>query len=385
MKVLRCILLLQFAVTLAVGQPAQPRKQPGLFKQPEELVQSLYQQVLARHPHDIPSSAEMKIFAPYLSKALLHRIDLAKACSADWDRQNPEPHLKSKIASWYGLFSGESARAEPRAFKIKRTQPEKDGSLRVYVNLTGGKTFWGEWNWRVAAVVLREDGHHVIDDVIYINDNTYDKPENKPADRRLSEYLSAGCDGPNWIGHSLPNQPEPLIQSLYQHVVARPPSGIPSGADWKIFAPYMSKTLLHRIDVFLACAEDWDRQDRERMLKDPIPNKAPFGVYESGIFSGGDERTEPGTFRIERTESKKDGTFRVYVRLTWEEPPDKEIWRVAAILVREDGRLVVDDVIYLKDEKREWTVDYRLSEVLSAGCDGPRWVGDRAKKSNPKQ
>jgi len=168
-------------------------------------------------------------------------------------------------------------------------------------------------------------------------------------------------------------------------VVARPPSGIPSGADWKIFAPYMSKTLLHRIDVFLACAKDWDRQDQKRMLQDPNPNKPPFGVFESGIFSGGDERTEPGTFHIERTESKKDGTFRVYVRLTWEEPPAKEIWRVAAILVREDGRLVVDDVIYLKDEKREWTVDYRLSEALSAGCDGPRWVGDRVKKSETKQ
>lgn len=364
---------------MALGQHAQPGNQSGSFKEPEALVRSLYTEVVGRHPHDISVGAEMMVFAPYLSKALLHRIDLAKACGADWDRQNPELHL----TSGYGLFIGEGA--DLRDFQIERTQSEKDGSLRVYVKLTAGNTPERTWRWRVAAVVLSENGHYLVDDVIYINDSVYDKIEEKPADRRLSEYLSAGCDGPRWIGHSLPNQPEALVRSLYQHVVARPPVGIPSGADWKIFAPYMSKTLLHRIDVFLDCAADWERQDQERMLKNPIPNKPPFGVFESGIFSGGDERTGPRTFHIERTESEKEGQSRVYVRLTWEEPPDKEIWRVAAILVRENGRVVVDDVIYLKDEKREWTVDYRLSEVLSAGCDGPHWVGDRARKSSPKQ
>jgi hypothetical protein len=106
-------------------------------------------------------------------------------------------------------------------------------------------------------------------------------------------------------------------------------------------------------------------------------------VFESGIFSGEDERTEPHTFHIERTESEKDGSIRVYVRLTSKEPPDKEIWHVAAILVRENGRLVVDDVIYLKDENRAWSVDYRLSEGLSSGCDGPRWVGD--EREGPKR
>ena len=44
--------------------------------------------------------------------------------------------------------------------------------------------------------------------------------------------------------------------------------------------------------------------------------------------------------------------------------------------MQENSRLVVDDVIYLKDEKDESSVDYRLSEALSGGCDGPRWVGE---------
>ncbi len=117
------------------------------------------------------------------------------------------------------------------------------------------------------------------------------------------------------------------------------------------------------------------------MLKDPYPNKAPFGVYESGIFSGGDERTEPRTFHIEGTKTEKDGSIRVYVGLTWEEPPDKESWDVAAVLVRENGLLVLEDVIYLKDKSRKDDVDYRLSEFLSSGCDGPRWVGNRGKRN----
>jgi hypothetical protein len=381
LNLFRGILLLQLAITVALGQVAQKSKPTSLPTQPEVLVRSLYTQVVARHPHDIPNSAEMKIFAPYLSKALLHRIDLAKACSDDWDRQNPEPHLKAEMASQYGLFSANEWGGEPRAFKIERTQSEKDGSSLVYVNLTSVSRYGDPWSSRVAAVVLREDGHYVIDDVVYINDSTYDPPADKPADRRLSEYLDAGCDGPRWIGYSLPNQPEALINTLYQQVVARRPSGIPWGEDWKIFAPYMSKALLHRIDDFNACSTNWFR-----LHYDPKhPAKPPFGVYESGVFSGGDELTGPRAFQIERTEAEKDGSVRVYVKLAWwDAPVDKPdkwrvtqdkpyVWEVAPIVVRENGRLVVDDVIHLKN--KDLDKEYRLSNVLAQGCEGPRWVG----------
>jgi hypothetical protein len=64
------------------------------------------------------------------------------------------------------------------------------------------------------------------------------------------------------------------------------------------------------------------------------------------------------------------------VRLIWGWPPEKP-WmsQVAAILVPESSRLVVDDVIYLKDAEDKYGVEYRLSGSLSYGCDGPRWVG----------
>ena len=47
------------------------------------LVRSLYAQVVSRHPVGVTKGAEMTIFAPYLSKALSHRIDLTAACDVD--------------------------------------------------------------------------------------------------------------------------------------------------------------------------------------------------------------------------------------------------------------------------------------------------------------
>jgi hypothetical protein len=107
-------------------------------------------------------------------------------------------------------------------------------------------------------------------------------------------------------------------------------------------------------------------------MNNQVPEKAPFGWAESGLFSGADERTAPDAFIIERTESETDGSIRVYVRLRLNSPPP-EFWEVAAVLVREDGHLVVDDAIYPK-ENREGS-DWRLSEILAKGCDGPHWVG----------
>ena len=172
---------------------------------------------------------------------------------------------------------------------------------------------------------------------------------------------------------SVPKQPSALVESLYRQVTARHPTGLPNAADMNVFAPYLSKRLLHRIDLARACARDWNRQDQKRRLTDnQVPEKAPFGWAESGIFSGGNERTEPDAFVVERTESEKDGSSRAYVKLTLSSPPP-EAWEVAVVLVRDNGHFVVDDVIYLKDKGDADGV--RLSKLLSDGCDGSRWVG----------
>jgi len=133
MTPLRCVILLQFATTLAlsqVGQGGEPLTRA--LKQREAVVRSLYSEVVARHPIGIREGADMKIFAPYLSKALRHGIDIAVACAADFDRSYPEPNLKPPFA-WLeaALFSGNDGQASPRGFDIERTQSEKDGYFRV--------------------------------------------------------------------------------------------------------------------------------------------------------------------------------------------------------------------------------------------------------------
>lgn len=200
MNLVRSFLILQLAATLAFGQSAPQGRPANLPNEPEALVRNVYTEVVARHPIGIPRDADMKIFASYLSKALLHRIDVAHACAADYDRQYPDPNLKPPFA-WLeaGLFSGDDEQAEPRAFQIERTQSEGDGSFRVYVRLTWGTPPEKPSSWRVAAIVVREDGRFVLDDVIYLKDR------NREAEARLSKYLSAGCDGPHWVGYSNKN------------------------------------------------------------------------------------------------------------------------------------------------------------------------------------
>lgn len=166
-----------------------------------------------------------------------------------------------------------------------------------------------------------------------------------------------------------PKEPDALVRSLYTQVVARHPLGIPYGADKDVFAPYLSTTLLHGFDVHIACIGDWYRQN-------PDPNLKPPGLFEDGIFSGSSEEGNPHGFHVGKTELQEDGSYRVHVKLTRHATPDTPeawSWHVAAVVVRENGRPVVEDVLFLKDNDRE--INWRLSDGLTAGCDGPRWVG----------
>jgi hypothetical protein len=185
----------------------------------------------------------------------------------------------------------------------------------------------------------------------------------------LLTVLVWGQGTPHGKPSLMPNESERLVSALYKQVITRRPLGIPSGADMRAFAPYLSKALRYRFDLNKACAVDWRKQNPDPSLKPPV------GLIENGIFSGANEEAEPQAFYIERTESENDGSSRVYVRLTVGDPPNRPlVWYVAAVVVREDGRPFVDDVLYLKGENGE--VESRLSRDLSSGCDGPRWVGE---------
>lgn len=178
-------------------QQVSKTQSPGRATQPEAFVGSFYHLVVARHPVSIPDDSEMKVFAPFLSEALMNRIHLARACSVDWERQNPPPPILKPPFSWLesGLFSGANEKASPRLYHVERTQLEKNGSFSVYVRLTYGSPE-KPWIWHVAAIVIMKNGRFAIDDVIYLKDEADD------TEWRLSESLAEGCDGTRWVGYS---------------------------------------------------------------------------------------------------------------------------------------------------------------------------------------
>lgn len=156
-----------------------------------------------------------------------------------------------------------------------------------------------------------------------------------------------------------PDRPDAMVDSLYKEVVARHPLGVP---DLNVFGPYLSKKMLHRFDLARACFDGWRREN-------PDPNLKPPSLFiEYGFFSGDSEESEPQTFRIEDTESRKDGSYRVRVKLTWADASNKLAWHVVAVVVQENGRPVVGDMLYLKDNDRD--VGWRLSKLLTQGCKG---------------
>jgi hypothetical protein len=173
------------------------------------------------------------------------------------------------------------------------------------------------------------------------------------------------------------SQPDALVQNLYRQVIARHPLGIPSGENWRVFAPFLSKDLIHRITVARSCQNDWVRQNRGKMIKEP------FAWGETGFFSGAEELSEPSSFQVQKTEANQDGSFRVYVELTESPPNDKPwSWDVAVQVKMQERRPVIDDVVFLKGD--DVPAEYRLSEILAEGCNGSHWIGDNKEQPQPK-
>ena len=170
-------------------------------------------------------------------------------------------------------------------------------------------------------------------------------------------------------------RPEGVVRSLYREIVARHPVGIPHGEDRERISSYLSKHLLGRFDTAQACERDYVRQNKDPDLK------PPFDWLEMGVFSGANEEALPASFHIDRTQPSKDGTFRVYLRLTYGHPTSLT-WHVVANVVSEDTRFVVDDVVLLKDATGDG--ELAVSQILKHGCEGPRWVGNGEEKGGAR-
>jgi hypothetical protein len=372
MKPRRTFLLL-LITPLTLSPTACRHAQSPQSEQPDVMVRKLYTEATARHPNDIPQGPDWKTFAPYFSNALLKRFDQAKACAADWNNHNPDPELTASIAPIFDIFFGGAD--IPQSFEVGKVEPQKDGSLKVYVSLTKPYPN-GSSVWRVATILRQENGHFSLDDIIYLDDSQWDHEEDR-RNRWLSHYLAAGCDGPRWIGSLLPKDPADLAQSLYANVMAHPTSGIPSGEDWKIFAPYLGLSLLHKIDNYNACIADEERQ--YAAYKGPALKLSTLDEF--GIFSGGDEEEAPRTLEIEKIDPQKDGTVRVNVKLGI--PQDQWEWLVVDVFTQENSRFVLKDIVFPdlyfhkgKKDDRPRGPDGYLSKNLTEFCNGgTHWTG----------
>lgn len=199
MNLLRSVLLLPLATTLAFGQSGSPPVVPTGPEQPDAFARRLYQQVLARPSVGIPYGRNMKIYAPYLSKALLNQMETASACARDFDRQYPvDPKLPMKPPfAWLelGTFTGGDDEEEFHAFHIEGTRPQRDGSVQVNLKLTWGTPPEKPWFSDVILLVRPEGSRYVVDDVIY------QKAREGDADWRLTQALSSGCKEQRWVGY----------------------------------------------------------------------------------------------------------------------------------------------------------------------------------------
>ena len=209
-----------FVVLLLVAvQPgfAKP-KTATPFGQPEDVVRKLYRQIVKRKPLGIPFGSNKKAIWPLLSRGLIQRLETTRTCESDQmrklnveeerlRREHPDEAkmIALKPSTWDedGLFSGFNEEGIPAAAIIERTEPQNDGSSRVYVKLTYHDTFEtgrhpnpaDTFSWTVAAVVILEEGHYLVNDVLFFKENSTE------IETRLSEMLLQGCDGPKWIGY----------------------------------------------------------------------------------------------------------------------------------------------------------------------------------------
>lgn len=167
-------------------------------------------------------------------------------------------------------------------------------------------------------------------------------------------------------------RPADVVQKLYREVVARHPLGVPEGAAKTAIWPLLSKRLIKAFDMRNACDRDWAQ--RHQNANPPL--KAP-GFYEDGLFSGSVERGYINGAVVGSTKAQADGSYLVYVDV-WSYFDDgvpslrtgkRYRWQVAARVIAEDGRFVVDDILGFKGvfdhDKPVW-----MSKMLTIGCKG---------------
>lgn len=121
MNIVRYVTVLFLITLLGQGQVPQTHDRVELSSKAEAPVHGLYRQLIAHPIGAIPTPKRMKVLSPYLSSSLIHRIDQARACNADYFRLHPKNDVKAPLA-WmeFGLFSGATTDLVPVRFRSRK-------------------------------------------------------------------------------------------------------------------------------------------------------------------------------------------------------------------------------------------------------------------------
>jgi hypothetical protein len=161
--------------------------------------------------------------------------------------------------------------------------------------------------------------------------------------------------------------PQAFVTHFYTVYIKQHSSGLfLQGGAKRALDPLLSKRLRQRLSDAVACQADWVRQQPKGSTdKPPFVDCCPFSGAADGM---------PTSFALGPTEVLPDGRHRVVVNFVRKETHDVITWRDAAIVMKEDDRFVLEDVIYDVDPASGQ--HGRLSENFD-DCRDRRWIGRR--------
>ena len=160
---------------------------------PEGIVACFYSEVIALRPAGLPSAAQQRRLAPYLSRRLVDLRDAARDHQADFARRFPDekpPFVGGSL--FVSLFEGANRFEVLRSEAARTLAREGGGAGEVLAQADGGTRvvvrFWYEEGvdpWEDSAVVVRDGDRIVIDELVFSGAGDFNPPG------KLSEILAS--------------------------------------------------------------------------------------------------------------------------------------------------------------------------------------------------
>jgi hypothetical protein len=159
-----------------------------------------------------------------------------------------------------------------------------------------------------------------------------------------------------------PSTPESAVHRFCTRLVELKEFGVLEPKQRRALAPLLSKRLLHQLDDIRDCQADWFRQQPK-----DTTDKPPF--VDCCLLSGTPDGA-PTSFKVGASKELAPGRYEVMVDYELKNGTEVIRWHEALTVIREDGRYVIDDILFdAGDPEREG----RRSEPVE-GCEGKHWI-----------